>query len=175
MRTKFASATCTNCNTDFDRIPVDYCEDGQGYVAIPVQKCAHPTCDVLLCPCCPQVHTDCCGETVCADHAVSVEDGTDRPLHFCPTCAAEWNQQELDLVPEVAAHACIEHLSPLAAAAVESHGLESGPFEHTEETRWSCGECGQIYTEAEADLLYRQALKRPAAGELRIAAAMQTA
>ena len=39
--------------------------------------------------CCAQFHCDGCGDTFCADHLVSVPDGTDRPLHCCPSCAEE--------------------------------------------------------------------------------------
>jgi hypothetical protein len=43
----------------------------------------------MLCSCCDQFHCDGCGQLFCADHLVSVPDGTDRPLHCCPACAAE--------------------------------------------------------------------------------------
>jgi hypothetical protein len=97
MRKTFASATCSQCNADFDRIPVDYNEDGTGYVAIPTTPCADPKCSVLLCPCCDQFHCDGCGDTFCAEHMVSVPDGTERPLHCCRPCADEVAQQELPL------------------------------------------------------------------------------
>jgi hypothetical protein len=98
MRSRFTSATCRNCNTDFDRIPVEYDEDG-GYAVIPVKACAQPNCSVLLCPCCDQFHCDGCGDTFCADHLVSVPDGTDRPLHCCPACAEECEPMELPFEP----------------------------------------------------------------------------
>ena len=98
MRTKFASATCSTCNTDFDRLPLERDEDG-GYAVLPVHACAQPTCSTLLCPCCPQFHCDGCGDTFCADHLVSVPDGTDRPLHCCSVCAEECEQTTLPLEP----------------------------------------------------------------------------
>ena len=61
----------------------------------PVTACAQENCGILLCPCCAQFHCDGCGMTFCADHLVSVPDGTDTPLHCCPTCAAECEPLEL--------------------------------------------------------------------------------
>ena len=90
------SATCPTCDTDFDRLPVEYDEDG-GYAVLEVHFCAHLTCGTLLCPCCDQFHCDGCGNTFCADHLVSVPDGTDCPLHCCPICAEECEPMELPL------------------------------------------------------------------------------
>lgn len=95
-RTAFASATCTNCSTDFDRLPVERDEDG-AYVVIPVKPC--PTCGVLLCPCCDQFACNGCGGTFCASHLVAVPDGTDYPLHCCAACAAECEPLELFQMP----------------------------------------------------------------------------
>jgi len=62
MKTTFTSASCPTCNTLFERLPVEY--DGDtGYAVLEV----HP----------------------CADHLVSIPDGTDRPLHCCTSCADE--------------------------------------------------------------------------------------
>ena len=94
MRKQFTSATCPTCDTDFDRLPVEYDEDG-GYAFLPVTPCALNTCSTLLCPCCAQFHCDGCGGTFCADHLVSISDGTPTPLHCCPTCAAESEPLEL--------------------------------------------------------------------------------
>ena len=87
MKATFTSATCATCNTDFDRIPVDYDEDGQGYVAIPVKQC--PTCAALLCPCCPTFSCDGCNQTFCTSHLVTVPDGKYKPLLCCAQCATE--------------------------------------------------------------------------------------
>jgi hypothetical protein len=84
-RLQFTSAACPECKTDFDRLPVEYDEEG-GYAVLPVHPCAHETCGKFLCPCCDQFHCDYCGGTFCADHLVSVPDG-ERPLHLCTECA----------------------------------------------------------------------------------------
>src|SRR6185295_13034098 len=76
------------CNTEFDRLPVAFDEEG-GYAVLEVHLCADSVCKKLLCGCCDQFHCDGCGGTFCADHLVSVPDGTDRPLHCCPPCADE--------------------------------------------------------------------------------------
>lgn len=88
----FAPATCPECNTDFDRLPVDRDEDG-AYAALPVKPCT--ACGKCLCPACDRFHCDGCGDTFCADHLVSVPDGTDRPLHCCQACADECEPCEL--------------------------------------------------------------------------------
>lgn len=84
---QFTSHTCPNCDTNFDRLPLDYDEDGIGTAVLEVHPC--PLCGALLCPCCGQFQCDGCGETFCALHKVVLEDGTDNPLRCCPTCALE--------------------------------------------------------------------------------------
>ena len=96
MRPRFTSASCPTCNTLFERLPVEYDEDG-GYAFLEVHPCADPTCGKMLCACCDQFHCDGCGETFCADHLVSIPDGTDTPLHCCPPCAAECEPLERPL------------------------------------------------------------------------------
>jgi len=88
MRHAFTSASCPSCGTIFERLPVEYDEDG-GYAFLEVRPCADTICDKMLCSCCDHFHCDGCGQTFCADHLVSVPDGTERPLHCCTTCAAE--------------------------------------------------------------------------------------
>jgi hypothetical protein len=92
MRRQFDSASCPTCDTLFERLPVEYDEDG-GYVFLEVHPCAG--CATLLCACCDQFHCDGCGQTFCADHLVSVPDGTESPLHCCGPCAAECEPLEL--------------------------------------------------------------------------------
>jgi hypothetical protein len=94
MKHIFTWAECPTCDTLFERLPVEYDEDG-GYAFLEVRPCADSACDKMLCACCPQFHCDGCGQTFCADHLVSVPDGTDRPLHCCPACAAECEVQQL--------------------------------------------------------------------------------
>ena len=99
MRKQFDSASCPTCDTLFERLPVEYDED-YGYAVLEVHPCADPACDKLLCACCDQFHCDGCGHTFCADHLVSIPDGTDRPLHCCPMCALECEPLELpDPIP----------------------------------------------------------------------------
>jgi len=86
---KYLDANCPTCDTFFETLPAEYDEDGTGYAVLEVHLCADRTCGKMLCPCCDQFHCDGCGQTFCADHLVSVPDGTERPLHCCPPCAAE--------------------------------------------------------------------------------------
>lgn len=96
MPLKFTSASCPACEILFERLPVEYDEDG-GYAFLEVRPCADATCGKMLCACCDQFHCDGCGEAFCADHLISVPDGTDTPLHCCPPCAAECEQCNLPL------------------------------------------------------------------------------
>jgi len=86
MITQFTSASCLNCDTLFERLPVEYDEDG-GYVFLEVHPCA--LCGTMLCACCDQFHCDGCGQTFCGDHLISVPNATETPLHCCGPCAAE--------------------------------------------------------------------------------------
>jgi hypothetical protein len=88
------SASCPSCDALFEFLPVEFDEDS-GYAFLEVKPCAETGCSVLLCPCCDQFHCDGCGERFCSDHLVTVPDGTDTPLHCCPTCAAECEPREL--------------------------------------------------------------------------------
>jgi len=65
MKMHFASASCPTCDTLFERLPVEYDEDG-GYAFLEVRPCAGPTCGKMLCSCCDQFHCDGCGQTFCA-------------------------------------------------------------------------------------------------------------
>ena len=99
VRQQFTSASCPICNTLFERLPIDYNEDGTGYALLEVKPCAG-SCGKLLCPCCDQFVCDGCGDTFCVDHLVSVEDGTETPLHCCATCAAECDVLPLPFPPQ---------------------------------------------------------------------------
>ena len=81
MATSFTSASCPTCETFFDRVPVEYDEDG-GYVCLEVYPCAG--CGTMLCACCDQFHCDGCGQTFCRGHRVSDDD-----LDLCTSCVAE--------------------------------------------------------------------------------------
>lgn len=104
MANAFETGSCTECNTSFDRLAVERDEDsGAGYLVLPVTPCADDNCGKFLCACCPQFHCDGCGHTFCADHMISVPDGTDRPLHICEPCEAV--MREYDAAPLIAPHA----------------------------------------------------------------------
>lgn len=85
---QFTDAECPLCNTSFDRLPVDYDEDGNGAALLEVTACAQ--CGALLCSCCPQFHCDACGERVCLTHLVEA-DG----LKQCGPCSATGEPAEL--------------------------------------------------------------------------------
>src|SRR5436190_1571236 len=84
--------TCENCQTYFASVEVEF-DGAQGYAALEVTPCAVPDCGALLCKCCPTVHTACCGQTICAEHAIAVTstapDGSTCIDQFCPACYAE--------------------------------------------------------------------------------------
>ena len=86
-----ASATCPNCQTLFENLPLDRDEAG-AYTALEITPCA--ICTAMLCRCCEQFACDGCGETFCESHAIIVPDGTDKPLCCCPACASECEQYE---------------------------------------------------------------------------------
>ncbi len=92
-------ASCPTCDSLFERLLIDYNEDGTGYALLEVKPCAG-SCGKLLCPCCDQFACDGCGDTFCADHLVSVEDGTETPLHCCPTCASECEVLPMPFPPQ---------------------------------------------------------------------------
>lgn len=112
MRSKLTSASCPTCDTRFERLPVEY-DDG-GYAFLEVRACADSTCGKMLCSCCDQFHCDGCGQPFCTDHLVSVPDGTGRPLHCCPTCAAEC--EVLALPPRISPASEIRPILPAEAA-----------------------------------------------------------
>ncbi len=61
MRSRFTSASCPTCDTLFERLPVEYEEDG-GYAFLEVRPWADAVCGKMLCSCCDQFHCDGCGE-----------------------------------------------------------------------------------------------------------------
>ena len=95
MATTHTNASCPTCETTFT-VPVHGDEDG-AYAALELTQCQE--CAALLCGCCEQFACDGCGMTFCLDHLVSVPDGTESPLHCCPTCAAECEVVELPFAP----------------------------------------------------------------------------
>jgi hypothetical protein len=92
MAMRFTRVTCTECNTTFDRVPVEF-DGNQGYAVLEVNPCAE--CGAFLCACCSTFACDGCGSTFCTSHLALVEDGTDSPLRCCTACAAEANADQL--------------------------------------------------------------------------------
>jgi hypothetical protein len=102
MKRAFDSATCPNCQTYFDHLPVDGDEDGNAYVALEVTPCA--TCGVPLCGACSSFVCE-HGETHCALHLTLVADGTASPLKACPVCLEQIAASEAS-EPQVACPDC---------------------------------------------------------------------
>ncbi len=89
-RPSHSSGTCPTCGAESDRLEMAYDEDsGEGLAILKVQQCSQLACGKLLCTACDFFECDGCQRIFCADHLVSVEDGTDTPLHCCPACAEE--------------------------------------------------------------------------------------
>ena len=131
----FDSATCPNCQTYFDRLPVERDENG-AYVVLESRPCA--TCGQMLCPCCSTFACDGCNQIHCSDHVVVVPDGTDKPLKCCATCAAECEPLEL---PAVAA--MCPDCGSLDLVAEVFHGAVCSETGYSDEGEmYRCVECG---------------------------------
>ena len=95
MRPSFTSATCPECQTYFDRLPV--AGDGRDvYAALEVKPCRE--CGAMLCSCCAQFACDACGNTVCLSHLAIVDD-----LRCCSECTAAFLAQDAQELLEPAA------------------------------------------------------------------------
>lgn len=70
-----ADATCINCGTLHEDLPVDRDEHG-GHVEIETQPCHDDNCPTKLCSSCPQFTCFCCGLTFClqSDHVGREEE-----------------------------------------------------------------------------------------------------
>jgi hypothetical protein len=95
MANTHTSASCPTCDTTF-QVPVHGDEDG-AYAVLELTPCQE--CGSLLCPCCEQFACDGCGQTFCQEHLVSVQDGTQSPLHCCSLCEGECEIVELPFAP----------------------------------------------------------------------------
>ena len=104
MKTLLASASCSTCDTLFERLPVERDDDG-GYVLVPQKQC--PACGALLCPNCEQFACDGCNRTFCASHMLIIPDGTDSPLRCCAVCAVEALQLPLPVEACVGCHGIV--------------------------------------------------------------------
>jgi hypothetical protein len=140
----FDSATCPNCQTLFDRLPVERDEDA-AYVVLEVRPCH--TCGALLCGACSQFACDGCGQIHCSEHLVLVEDGTPRPLKCCAACAAECEPLELPLV----AACCPDCGSLDLVAEMADHGVCSQTGYHDAQELYRCVACGSRGPAEEAE------------------------
>ncbi len=68
-----ADATCTNCLTLFEALPVQGDEDGR-YVELDTQPCHDDECAKRLCSSCPQFQCFGCGLTFCMEHLGKEEE-----------------------------------------------------------------------------------------------------
>jgi len=84
----FISAECPECGAFFDRLPVDYDEDGTAYAALEVAPCTHAGCGRFLCVDCLRYNCYACDRVVCASHSVEVME-SGKPEHYCIECAIE--------------------------------------------------------------------------------------
>jgi hypothetical protein len=132
----FDSATCPNCQTYFDRLPVDGDEDGNSYVVLPLTACA--TCGVLLCPCCEQFTCE-YGQVHCAEYVILIPDGRDKPLKCCGACASRCELLELPLVP---AAMCPDCGSLDLVAEAFDHGIEAETGYRDAGDLFRCLDCG---------------------------------
>ncbi len=177
MAPKYTKATCPECNTTFDRVPVDGDEDGL-YACIEVTPCADPTCGKLLCADCAQFHSGCCGQIFCADHLVLIEDGTDKPLQCCAACAAECEplpaaippQRETRTAVPLAAPRCPECLSTEIVAQSYDYGMDTDTGYRDAGEQFRCLACGEVGDAEDVLVSAPRVTRMPAARE--IAAAM---
>ena len=164
----FASADCPNCGALFDRLPVDYDEDGNGYAALEVAPCADPECEVLLCPDCARFTCDGCGQTFCLLHRVLVENGQYDPLECCAACALECEQEELPAPqpPLSETGKSVEVDSRSTCPSCGSDAVRCMPFNfgvcpetgyHNSGERFMCSQCGHAGDAEEIDRLVQQA------------------
>jgi hypothetical protein len=83
MSHQVADASCKTCNTLFENCAVERDEES-GYAVITASPCH--SCSKLLCASCDQFKCDGCEKLFCADHMISLPDGTETPLHVCDAC-----------------------------------------------------------------------------------------
>lgn len=119
MKRHFDSATCPNCQTFYDRLPVEGDEDGDSWLVLESKPCS--TCLVLLCPNCEQFVCE-HGDTHCASHLTLVADGTPNPLKCCPVCMEDIAQSDAPALPALGV--CVDCELPVDAfcASVQRGG-----------------------------------------------------
>ena len=99
MRHRFTSASCPTCNTLFERLPIDYNEDGS-WLCPAGSRTLRRVLRQAAMPVLRSVRLRQLRRHLCVDHLVSVEDGTETPLHCCPTCASECEVLPLPFPPQ---------------------------------------------------------------------------
>lgn len=94
--THLTTIECPTCLTTFHGVEVE--SDGEmSYAILEARPCAE--CGAPLCEHCARFACAGCGETFCREHAVTVEDGTDKPLLCCAACAAECEDETEPVCP----------------------------------------------------------------------------
>jgi hypothetical protein len=130
----FQSATCPNCQTFYDRLPVDGDEDGNVWVVLESKPCG--TCGQMLCPCCEQFVCE-HGETHCIEHLTVLDPESKHPLKCCPACLAEAREQE------VAAAAMCPDCGSVELVGETFHGSMDRETGYTEcQELYRCLTCG---------------------------------
>jgi hypothetical protein len=138
MAQRFTSATCTECNTTFDHVPVEY-DGAVGYAVLETTVCGE--CGVALCPCCAQAKCVSCDQTICQSHLSHVSEiGM-----CCSECVSAFQAQE-DAEPALCCPMCLG--TDLRAERYDFIERETGYHDAGE--RYECRSCGSM---GEADEL----------------------
>lgn len=124
-------------------------DESGAYAALEARPCADAECGKPLCAACARFACDGCGQVFCREHAVSVPDGTDRPLLCCAACAEEC---EIERCPRC------NSISVRTEYVVFGVDPETGY--HDEAAIFSCAACGARGDSDE--LVARPAVARPA-------------
>ncbi len=139
--TRETGATCPNCQTYFADAEIERDETG-GYAVLEATPCAVPDCGAMLCACCSQVHTACCGQLICSEHAIAVTstapNGTTCTDQFCPACFAAMLEAEA-MEPAACCPAC---QSTQVVAVPYDLGREPGTGYREAGERFECRACG---------------------------------
>jgi hypothetical protein len=135
MRSTFTSATCPECNTTFDGVPVEFDGD-QGYGVIETQPCGE--CGTMLCHECAAFSCDACGQRCCLEHQTIVADEKMGALKCCSECVDAFAAQDEDAEPALACPACLG--TDLRAVAYDFTERETGYHDAGE--RFECRSCG---------------------------------
>ena len=142
------SLSCPTCQTTYHGVPVDS-DDSGSYAALEARPCADAECGKPLCGACAQFACDGCGQVMCRDHAISIPDGTPRPLLCCAACTAE---------------CAVEHCPYCNSVSVRTEyidlGVDAETGYHDEAAIFKCADCGASGDSDE--LVERPAIAQPA-------------